>query len=72
VHVVWEFVAVRVEEATEEAFDFESGGEDFAGWEEVLVGCVADGHLCLAVLLLCSQSLLSMISYIPSLSCGVK
>ena len=52
-HVVWKFIAVRVEEAAEEAFVAESGGEDFAGWEEILVGGVADGHvfcsLCLAL-----------------------
>lgn len=45
VHVFWEFISFRVEEAAEETFVSESGGEDFAGWEEVLVGCVADGHL---------------------------
>jgi hypothetical protein len=37
-----------VEEAAEEAFVSESGGEDFAGREEILVGGVADGHCCLA------------------------
>lgn len=44
-HVVWEYISIGVEEAAEETFVVESGGEDFAGWEEILVGCVADGHL---------------------------
>lgn len=52
---VGEFIAMRMEEAAEEAFVSESCGEDFAGWEEILIGGVADGHvfdICLVYLLL--------------------
>jgi hypothetical protein len=44
VHVVWVGGAVGVEVAAEEGFVFEGCGEDFACWEEVVVGGWADGH----------------------------
>ena len=69
VHVVWKFIAVWVEEAAEEAFVFESGGEDFAGWEEILVGSIADGHFCFSCVqyLSSAQKFLCMSCYISSL-----
>jgi hypothetical protein len=44
VHVFWVVGAVGVEVAAEEGFVFEGCGEDFARWEEILVGSWADGH----------------------------